>query len=83
MTTYAQQQKSKESRKSHQTSYQNQQSHSHAHSVNNFCIFNCFMFPIFTKRNLKDFFTIYTFKLFLIMKLHNPSKELTKTPHMI
>jgi hypothetical protein len=46
-----------------------------AHFVNNFCIFNCFMFPIFTKRNLKDFFTVYTFPLCRIMKLHNLPKE--------
>ena len=46
-----------------------------AHYVINFCIFNCFMFPIFTKRNLKDFFTVYTFPLCRIMKLHNSPKE--------
>jgi hypothetical protein len=46
-----------------------------AHSVINFCIFNCFMFPIFTKRNFKDFFTVYTFPLCGIMKLHNSPKE--------
>ncbi len=46
-----------------------------AHSVINFCIFNCFMFPIFTKRNLKDFFTVYTFPFGRIMKLHDSPKE--------
>jgi hypothetical protein len=77
MKTNAKQKKTKESRKAQQSSNQNLRTYStiYAHSVINFCIFNCFMFPIFTRRNLKDFFTVYTFMLCRIMKLHNSPKE--------